>query len=77
MDFLITPRHRWIYVAVLGVMVVNLVNIYPNLNIDNIYLWLFLNLSKSSNYTMLTIVCIVYFGILLVWGRGWGGGGKY
>ncbi len=52
MDFLITPRHRWIYVALFGVMGVNLfyvlISVFP-VNADNVFLWLFLNLGKCSN----------------------------
>ena len=56
MDFLITPRHRWIYVAVFGVMGVNLFYVFTSLfpaNVDNVFLWLFLNLSKQSNSTIM------------------------
>ena len=54
MDFLITPRHRWIYVAIFGVMAVNLFNVlfYVRVNSDNVFLWLLLNLSKQSNSTI-------------------------
>ena len=55
MDFLITPRHRWIYVAVFGVMGVNLFYVFISLfpvNSDNVFLWLLLNLSKQSNSTI-------------------------
>jgi hypothetical protein len=48
MDFLITPRHRWIYVALFGVMAVDLFHLIPLVNVDDVFLWLFLNLSKHA-----------------------------
>ena len=55
MDFLIAPRHRWIYVAIFGVMGVNLfyvlISLFP-VNSDDVFLWLFLNLSKQSSSTI-------------------------
>ena len=47
MDFLITPYHRWIYVAIFGVMAFNLFSVYLEVKADNIFLWLFFNLSKD------------------------------
>ena len=55
MDFLITPRHRWIYVAIFGVMGVNLFYVFISLfpvDSDDVFLWLLLNLSKQSNSTI-------------------------
>lgn len=49
MDFLISPHHRWIYVAIFGVMAVNLFWLFNLVDVDNVFLWLFLNLSKHSD----------------------------
>ena len=53
MDFLITPHHRWIYVAIFGVMAVNLFGLFGQVfvNVDDVFLWLFLTLSKHSDNT--------------------------
>ena len=52
MDFLITPRHRWINVAILSVMGVTALNAYDafkNLGAsDNAYLGLFISLGKLT-----------------------------
>ena len=52
MDFLITPRHRWIYVAIFGVMGVEVFTLYQVLNRINVssnsYWQLTFNLCKSS-----------------------------
>ena len=56
MDFLITPRHRWIYVAILGVMAVTLFTLFSNVsvNVENIYVGLFLTVGKYCNDTTFT-----------------------
>ena len=53
MDFLIAPRHRWIYVGIFGVMGVVVFNTWHlsyNIDVgDNLYLRLFIKLSKLWN----------------------------
>ena len=50
MDFLIAPKHRWIYVAIFGVMSVSAFMSYSKFNslstTENLYLSLFLTLCK-------------------------------
>jgi hypothetical protein len=61
MDFLITPHHRWIYVALFGVMGVNLFYVFMSVfpaNVGNVFLWLLLNLGKRSNNILLPRVYI-------------------
>ena len=52
MDFLITPRHRWIYVAIFGIMGVQIFHLYQELNrinaSSNSYWQLTFTLCKSS-----------------------------
>ena len=51
MDFLVTPRHRWVYVALFFVMAASLINAYDSLdyfNIENIYLRILYSISKSN-----------------------------
>ena len=44
MDFLIAPRHRWIYVAIFSVMAVSAFQIFQRLNNFNVSANLYLNL---------------------------------
>ena len=56
MDFLVTPRHRWVYVALFFVMAASLFNAYKSLeslvnespifNIESVYLNILYNISK-------------------------------
>ena len=49
MDFLVTPRHRWVYVALFFVMAASLINTYGSLNsfnIENVYFNIFYSISK-------------------------------
>ena len=59
MDFLIAPRHRWIYVAVFSVMAISAFEIFQNLNnlkvSSNLYLNLFLNLCKFSSQVVFVL----------------------
>ena len=51
MDFLITPRHRWIYVAILAVMGVtafNTFNLADSFGVPNVYLKLLVKLGKIN-----------------------------
>ena len=55
MDFLVTPRHRWVYVALFFVMAASLINAYDsldNFNIENVYLRI---LYSVSNYNLLSL----------------------
>ena len=52
MDFLVTPRHRWVYVALFFVMAASLINTYSSLsgfNIQNVYFNIFYRISKFTN----------------------------
>jgi hypothetical protein len=48
MDFLVTPRHRWVYVALFFVMAASLINTYASLsfNIQNVYFNILYSISK-------------------------------
>ena len=68
MDFLITPRHRWIYVAIFGVMGVQIFEFFQivgNIQVSNSPYWqLVFKLSKLKQfhiqyYVIFTIVCII------------------
>ena len=51
MDFLVTPRHRWVYVALFFVMAASLINTYASLNsfnIQNVYFNIFYIISKLA-----------------------------
>ena len=54
MDFLVTPRHRWVYVALFFVMAASLINAYKSLSfsIENIYLSI---LYRSSKYKCVSL----------------------
>ena len=59
MDFLIAPRHRWIYVAIFSVMAISAFEIFQNLNnlkvSSNLYLNLFLNLCKFNSQVVFVL----------------------
>ena len=48
MDFLVTPRHRWVYVALFFVMAASLINAYESLsfNMESDYLSTLYSISK-------------------------------
>ena len=49
MDFLVTPRHRWVYVALFFVMAASLISTYAslnNFNIQNVYFNIFYSIRK-------------------------------
>ena len=62
MDFLVAPRHRWIYVAIFSIMALSAFEVFQNLSqvnsIDNLYLNLFLKLCKWL--ITFNCVCILY-----------------
>ena len=49
MDFLVTPRYRWVYIALFFVMAASLINAYSSLNqfdIKELYLDIFYKIRK-------------------------------
>ena len=49
MDFLVTPRHRWVYVGLFFVMAASLINTYDSLNnvtVQNMQFRIFYNISE-------------------------------
>jgi hypothetical protein len=64
MDFLVTPRHRWVYVALFFVMAASLINTYASLsfNIQNVYFNILYSISK---YKLTSFKFVLWLSLML------------